>query len=795
MSSYYNSIDPIYTTILEDSVPFINVDTDPMMMHNNSNNDEDNNNEEDVTTKVVMEKMENWSSSISESTTTTTASSFDKHPQYHTTIMQACFVGILGGSIVLLLFGMIISSSSFNNDNEVNENENNSNNNNYCQNDGTPEPYSHNSDGEYIGPRYSVVVENNDGRMIVDSLFHTAGNNVDDDETSSSLLHNNNDVLNDSSSPSSSSSRDDDDGHLTAIKVHLHYSPLDCQSPGSSIAALPNSNSPSMLDEMTDYEEGDHTQRGVANELLHLAHSTTKSMLPQANKSYDDNHNILLDVFGPSKLDTESTTVSNDGGSIPEEYNKVPSRNNRTDSFDLPAVEDDVNKNVNVAERSNTPVKVDETESRQQFQLSFDYHNVERTTSAGVDSEIDVTSMSSETKLHTNYDDDAEAHVDYEYEANEGKINLTSPPKIGRITTNSPHVLAFDPIVTTSYSPAAEVARCITRSCNERETIMEYGHELQQQTSSKSEPGVEDERDIDMSEADILNDDEKQSSSKDSSNPSVSSSAITVRAHNSNCGVKRSATEFQCSEDGTTTSSHLSTSITSVQTSDKRQRRKPTTIPARVSTSPTFAPALPESDVGNKENHSSSKYILDSNDVLFGSNDNVSSAGCDSPSLPLKPLTKELSVDDKADRFPSPSSTVAATVHEFADPWRNKAYDHPIPIPSGGAGQSKRFGISSTRTSSSISYPDQRFEHEPSDSLVSNQVDDYVRRKRTKQKTRKIESKLRAAMKRVIKDKKPSSTLTDLSLRVEESAWQFSSDEIQINRRDFANDTTSEKSY
>ena len=157
-----------------------------------------------------------------------------------------------------------------------------------------------------------------------------------------------------------------------------------------------------------------------------------------------------------------------------------------------------------------------------------------------------------------------------------------------------------------------------------------------------------------------------------------------------------------------------------------------------------------------------------------------------------------MSVDDKADRFPSPSSTVAATVHEFADPWRNKACDHPIPIPSGGVGQSKRFGISSTRTSSSISYPDQRFEHEPSDSLVSNQVDDHARRKRTKQKKRKIESKLRAAsaaMKRVIKDKKPSSALTDLSLRVEESAWQFSSDEIQINRRNFANDTTSEKSY
>jgi hypothetical protein len=523
-------------------------------------------------------------------------------------------------------------------------------------------------------------------------------------------------------------------------------------------------------------------------------------------------------VFGTSKLDnTESTTESNDGESIPEEDNKVPSHddsgtlsleddnlltlhNNRTDSFDhlLPAVEDDVNENVNVTERSNAPVTVDDTKSRQQFQLSFDHnHKVERTTSAGGDSEIDVNSMSSEAaKLHSNYNDNAEdAHVDYEYEANEGKINLTSPPKIGRITTNSPHNLAFDPVVTTSYSPAAEVARCITRSCNERETIMEYGHELLQ-TASRSELGVEDERDIDMSEVDILKDEKESSSSRDSSNPSVTSSAITVRAHNSNCGVKRSATEFQCSEDGATTPSHLTTSITSVQTSDKRQRRQPTTIPARVSTSPTFAPApLPETDVGNKENHSSSKYILDSNEVLFGSNDNVSSAGCDSPSLPLKPLTKELSVDDKADRFPSPSSTVAATVHEFADPWRNKACDHPIPIPSGGVGQSKRFGISSTRTSSSISYPDQRFEHEPSDSLVSNQVDDHARRKRTKQKTRKIESKLRATMKRVIKDKKPSSALTDLSLRVEESAWQFSTDEIQINRRNFASDTTSEKSY
>lgn len=46
-------------------------------------------------------------------------------------------------------------------------------------------------------------------------------------------------------------------------------------------------------------------------------------------------------------------------------------------------LEDDVNKNVStdyVAESSNAPVEVDEVESRRQFQLSFDYHVVDRTT-------------------------------------------------------------------------------------------------------------------------------------------------------------------------------------------------------------------------------------------------------------------------------------------------------------------------------------------------------------------------------------------------------------------------------
>jgi hypothetical protein len=192
------------------------------------------------------------------------------------------------------------------------------------------------------------------------------------------------------------------------------------------------------------------------------------------------------------------------------------------------------------------------------------------------------------------------------------------------------------------------------------------------------------------------------------------------------------------------------------RTSDKRQRRQPTAI----STSPTFVP---------KENHASPNYILDSNEILIGSNDDVSSAGYDSPSLMLEPLTMELSVDDSADRFPSPSSKVATLVQKFAEPRGYKAtYDHPIPIPSGGAGQSKR--------------PDQCFEQEPSDSLESYQVDDHARRTRTKQTTRKIKSKLRAAMKRPIKDKKPLSTLTDLSASMEKPVWQFSSDEIQTKK-------------
>ena len=747
-SYYYNTIDPIYTTILEDSVPFVDVDDDNNVIQTNDDDDDYNSSIEQDVTNNVVEKMENYyRSSIIEPVT---ATSFEKH-EYHTTVLRACAYVIFGMSVVLIF--VLSVSFSFNDDDEVDDDDDD-NNNSHCHYDvmtkGTPEAYSHNNDGEYIGPR-------------------------------------------------DYSSRDND-GHRTAMEqetkedtvlTYLLCSSLDCQSPGS-IVALPNSNSPSMLDEMTNYVEGDHEQR-IADE-FHLAKSLTNSMLPRAKKSYDHNHNILLGVFGTSKFDKESTE-NVDGESITEE-DKVPSHDDDSAS----SLEDDVNENVStgyVAESSSAPVQGEEVESQKQFPLSSYYNEVDRTTSAGVNSEIDVNGMSFVGKLHTNDDDDAEAHDDNEYEANEGKVGLPLPPKIRRITTvDSPCSVPFDP-VNTCYSPTAEVARCIPQLCNERETIMEHGHELQQ-TSSRFESGVEDAQDIDMSEDDVHND-AKQSSPRDSSNHSVSSSAITVRAHNSNCGVKRSAAEFHNSEDGST-SSNLSTSITSVQTSDKRQRRQPTAIPARVSTSPTFAPALRESDVGNKENHSSTNYILGSNEILFGSNDDDSSAGYDSPSLIsslwLEPLTEELSVDDTADRFPSPSSTVAATDHEFADPRRNKAvmYDHPIPIPSGGVGQSKRFGISSTRTSSSISYPDQRFEQEPSDSLESNQVDDHARRKRAKQRTRKIESKLRAAMKRVI-NVKPSSALNDLSQRVEESAWQFSSDEIQINRRNFANDATSEKSY
>lgn len=109
---------------------------------------------------------------------------------------------------------------------------------------------------------------------------------------------------------------------------------------------------------------------------------------------------------------------------------------------------------------------------------------------AGVDSEIDVNIMSSKAKLHINddnnddNDDDDDAPDDNEYEANEGKISLTSPPKIGRMTTvdkNPDSSVPFDPVTTTCYSPTTEVARCITRSCNEKGMIMEHGHELLQQ--------------------------------------------------------------------------------------------------------------------------------------------------------------------------------------------------------------------------------------------------------------------------------------------------------------------------
>ena len=90
---------------------------------------------------------------------------------------------------------------------------------------------------------------------------------------------------------------------------------------------------------------------------------------------------------------------------------------------------------------------------------------------------------------------------------------------------------------------------------------------------------------------------------------------------------------------------------------------------------------------------------------------------------------------------PSPSSTVAATVHDFA-----VKRERPVPLPSGGEGQSKRFGASPEHfrssnddpsRSSSIEYGSQRWSSREREELSRE-------KQRSKKKKRSILKKLLA---------------------------------------------------
>ena len=364
-------------------------------------------------------------------------------------------------------------------------------------------------------------------------------------------------------------------------------------------------------------------------------------------------------------------------------------------------------------------------------------------------------------------------------------VGPTSPPKIGRIVQkeSSPSFPRFEPV--------AVVAPSIAQSFSEKKNRVEQQHE------------------------------QHQPSPRDSLNPSVSSSAITATVHNSSCSAKRShpsASEVEGREDDIP--SQLSTAITRGQADGKRRRQQSTKVThARVSTSPISRPQRSSelqfgidrarvnrnddfeesshADHVEKENHScpadAFEQHRDPNEVSFGPDANCFSGGYDSSPPSRMPLSTRSAGNQRAplkhqDGFPSPASTVAATVQEFTAPRRkmqimHDSSDRPFPIPSGGAGQSKRFEKSCTDMSSSNEGPYQQsssdsahhdaaesFERVPHPSS-SNQSED--RESRSKKKIRKIEKKLLATSK-VPAVYKPSSALIPLSQRLEEPAWQFS---------------------
>jgi hypothetical protein len=365
---------------------------------------------------------------------------------------------------------------------------------------------------------------------------------------------------------------------------------------------------------------------------------------------------------------------------------------------------------------------------------------------------------------------------------------LTSPPKIGRMVLKE--------LLTPSFPRFEPVAIDAPDIC---------------QLFSKSKKHVEQEQKF------------QQPSPIDSSNPSVSSSAMTAKVNNA-CNAKRNrqlATGFEGRDDDL--SSHLSTSISPGHKRGTNERQESIQVThARVSTSPISREQWSSDESPTKQyddfeesaqarhaenaNHLSPAHPFrqhrDPYEVSLGPCGNDLSDGNDSISptrvLPsARSLGSQRALFKHQDDFSSPASTVAATVQEFTAPRKKMQMTHdggdrPFPISSGGAGQSKRFGMSFAHVSSSNDGPGhptsecahqevgRRFEHvsHPSNSHLSEDRYDLPRKKsRSKEKKRQIKKKLisTSTMPAV---HKPLSALIPLSQRVEKPAWQFSHDQV-----------------
>ncbi|KAL3801865.1 hypothetical protein ACHAW5_003778 [Stephanodiscus triporus] len=582
------------------------------------------------------------------------------------------------------------------------------------------------------------------------------------------------------------------------------FSPRYCQCP-DDISTLPHSNTLSMLDEETKSEE-DHKKSDVDETRFgRVEESRSNTSKPQANKSYNDEHQafgtnmskLRRTLTGDADINAVDTTSfpDNDTASL-EEKSERPQFKKTNGVFEIPRKEIDM---------------VDD--GWQKVRLSIENDEAEPTTRDAdykISSEIGNNGMLLEEKFSNDKIDvgdeengfirhnvrnepteDLENNV-YVTEAcrsnlQAGKATASpaSPPEIGRITLKetSNSFQGFDPV--------AVAAPNIAQSFSEKKTHFEQQNEVQQQPP------------------------------RDSRSPSVSSSATTTTV----CNARRShllASEVNRREDAI--SSQLQASISPKHTSDKRQRQQSTKIThARVSTSPISRPQrsselidrtrvngcddYEESSLANRverETRSSPAHPLgqhhDTNEFSFGPDNNDFSGGFDPTSptrmhLSTRPSGKQRTMLKHKDGFPSPSSTVAATVHEFTAP-RQKMHiihegsDRPYPIPSGGAGQSKRFGVSSSHMSSSNDRHDELtsasvyqeaaegFERVSyrSSSNHSEGYDDLTgKESRSKKKMRKIEKKLLATSK-MSAAYKPFSALIPLSQRLEEPAWQFTYD-------------------
>ena len=157
----------------------------------------------------------------------------------------------------------------------------------------------------------------------------------------------------------------------------------------------------------------------------------------------------------------------------------------------------------------------------------------------------------------------------------------------------------------------------------------------------------------------------------------------------------------------------------------------------------------------------------------------------------------------------SPTSTVAATAADFAVSRRKNQTlkwpksgsknqpseplgDRPLPLPSGGEGQRKKFGMSSARLkeigsgvpkicdkygshqSGKVEQYIEDFSKHGYQNLTTSSSDDLHRKKISPTKSSSAEKKLLATSK-IPANVKPSSVLIPLSQQIQKPVWQFSS--------------------